>query len=169
MSYASHDGMRGAGGDDPRCGGETGRPIGILVDLQGPKLRLGTFACGVADWQRGEAFILDGDPAPGGLVCVDLPHPEIFSLLAKGHRILFDHGKVMLRVAAAEGGRALTVVEVPVQISSKKGVSLPNTTIPTSAMTDKDHADLAAALEEAISTGSRSRSFSVRRTCRGQG
>jgi pyruvate kinase len=129
---------------------ETGRPIGILVDLQGPKLRLGTFASGGADLQRGEAFILDGDPAPGGQARVYLPHPEILGSLAKGHRILIDDGKVMLRVAAAEGGRALTVVEVPGRVSNKKGVSLPDTTIPTSAMTDKDHADLAAALEEDI-------------------
>ena len=129
---------------------ETGRPIGILVDLQGPKLRLGTFASGAADLQRGEAFILDGDPTPGGQARVHLPHPEILSSLAKGHRILIDDGKVMLRVAAAEGGRALTVVEVPGRVSNKKGVSLPDTTIPTSAMTDKDRADLDAALEEDI-------------------
>src|SRR4029077_17779303 len=68
----------------------------------------------------------------------------------KGHRILIDDGKVMLRVAAAEGGRALTVLAVQGPGANKKGVSLPDTTIPTSSMTDKDHADLAAALEEDI-------------------
>ena len=150
MSHASHDGMRERVAMIRDVEEETGRPIGILVDLQGPKLRLGTFASGAADLQRGEAFILDGDPAPGGQARVYLPHPEILSSLAKGHRILIDDGKVMLRVAAAEGGRALTVVEVPGRVSNKKGVSLPDTTIPTSAMTDKDHADLAAALEEDI-------------------
>ena len=150
MSHASHDGMRERVAMIRDVEEETGRPIGILVDLQGPKLRLGTFASGGADLQRGEAFILDGDSAPGGQARVYLPHPEILSSLAKGHRILIDDGKVMLRVAAAEGGRALTVVEVPGRVSNKKGVSLPDTTIPTSAMTDKDHADLAAALEEDI-------------------
>ena len=150
MSHASHDGMRERVAMIRDVEEETGRPVGILVDLQGPKLRLGTFASGAADLQRGEAFILDGDPAPGGQARVYLPHPEILSSLAKGHRILIDDGKVMLRVAAAEGGRALTVVEVPGRVSNKKGVSLPDTTIPTSAMTDKDHADLAAALEEDI-------------------
>ena len=150
MSHASHDGMRERVAMIRDVEEETGRPIGILVDLQGPKLRLGTFASGAADLQRGEAFILDGDPAPGGQARVYLPHPEILSSLAKGHRILIDDGKVMLRVAAAEGGRALTVVEVAGRVSNKKGVSLPDTTIPTSAMTDKDHADLAAALEEDI-------------------
>ena len=150
MSHASHDGMRERVAMIREVEEETGRPIGILVDLQGPKLRLGTFASGAADLQRGEAFILDGDPTPGGQARVYLPHPEILSSLAKGHRILIDDGKVMLRVAAAEGGRALTVVEVAGRVSNKKGVSLPDTTIPTSAMTDKDHADLAAALEEDI-------------------
>ena len=89
-------------------------------------------------------------PRRAGQSRVYLPHPEILSSLAKGHRILIDDGKVMLRVAAAEGGRALTVVEVAGRVSNKKGVSLPDTTIPTSAMTDKDRADLAAALEEDI-------------------
>ena len=89
-------------------------------------------------------------PRPAGQARVYLPHPEILSSLAKGHRLLIDDGKVMLRVAAAEGGRVLTVVEVAGRVSNKKGVSLPDTTIPTSAMTDKDHADLAAALEENI-------------------
>ena len=150
MSHASHDVMRERVAMIREVEEESGRPIGVLIDLQGPKLRLGTFASGAVDLQRGEAFILDGDPTLGGQGRVYLPHPEILSSLAKGHRILIDDGKVMLRVAAAEGGRALTVVEVPGRVSNKKGVSLPDTTIPTSAMTDKDHADLVAALEEDI-------------------
>jgi pyruvate kinase len=150
MSHASHDGMRERVAMIREVEEETGRPIGVLVDLQGPKLRLGTFTSGGADLRNGEAFILDGDPTPGGQARVYLPHPEILNSLAKGHRLLIDDGKVMLRVAAAEGGRVLTVVEVAGRVSNKKGVSLPDTTIPTSAMTDKDHADLAAALEENI-------------------
>ena len=150
MSHASHDVMRERVAMIREVEEESGRPIGVLIDLQGPKLRLGTFASGAVDLQRGEAFILDGDPTLGGQGRVYLPHPEILSSLAKGHRILIDDGKVMLRVVAADGGRALTVVEVPGRVSNKKGVSLPDTTIPTSAMTDKDHADLTAALEEDI-------------------
>jgi pyruvate kinase len=150
MSHASHDGMRERVAMIREVEEETGRPIGILVDLQGPKLRLGTFAGGGADLRHGEAFILDGDPTAGGQARVYLPHPEILNSLAKGHRILIDDGKVMLRVAAAQGGRAVTVVEVAGRVSNKKGVSLPDTTIPTSAMTDKDRADLDAALEENI-------------------
>ena len=81
---------------------------------------------------------------------MQLPHPEILSSLAPNHRILIDDGKVMLRVAEAEPARSRTIVEVAGRVSNKKGVSLPDTTIPTSAMTDKDRADLLAALEENI-------------------
>ena len=129
---------------------EVGRPIGVLVDLQGPKLRLGAFAGGGADLHKGDAFTLDGDASLGGASRVYLPHPEILSSLAPGHRILIDDGKLLLRVADVAPGRASTIVEVAGRVSDKKGVSLPDTTIPTSALTDKDRADLAAALEESI-------------------
>ena len=150
MSHASHDAMRERVAMIRGLEEEAGRPIGVLVDLQGPKLRLGLFAEGAADLHKGDVFVLDGDPEPGDAARVQLPHPEILSSLAQGHRILVDDGKVMLRVAEAEPGRAKTVVEVAGRVSNKKGVSLPDTTIPTSAMTDKDRADLKAALEENI-------------------
>ncbi len=150
MSHASHDGMRERVAMIRSLEEETGRPIGILVDLQGPKLRLGSFAGGAADLRKGDIFALDGDPSLGGASRVYLPHPEILSSLASGHRILIDDGKVLLRVVDAAGGRASTMVEVAGRVSDKKGVSLPDTTIPTSALTDKDRADLAAALEEDI-------------------
>ena len=150
MSHASHDAMRERVAMIRALEEEAGRPIGILVDLQGPKLRLGLFADGGAELHKGDVFVLDSDPEPGGATRVQLPHPEILSSLAPGHRILIDDGKVMLRVADAEPNRASTVVEVAGRVSNKKGVSLPDTTIPTSAMTDKDRADLLAALDENI-------------------
>jgi pyruvate kinase len=150
MSHASHDAMRERVAMIRALEEETGRPIGVLVDLQGPKLRLGMFADNGADLHKGDAFLLDSDPTPGGQARVCLPHPEILSSLAPGHRVLVDDGKVMLRVAEAKPDRASTIVEVAGRVSNKKGVSLPDTTIPTSAMTDKDRADLAAALDENI-------------------
>ena len=150
MSHASHDAMRQRVAMIRSLEEETGRPIGVLVDLQGPKLRLGTFAEGGAELHKGETFVLDSDPKLGGVDRVCLPHPEILSSLAPGHRILVDDGKVMLRVVEAEGMRASTIVEVAGRVSNKKGVSLPDTTIPTSAMTDKDRADLIAAIDEDI-------------------
>ena len=150
MSHASHDAMRGRVAMIRALEEEAGRPIGVLVDLQGPKLRLGLFADGGAELHKGDVFVLDGDAQSGDAARVQLPHPEILSSLSPGHRILVDDGKVLLRVAEAELGRASTIVEVAGRVSNKKGVSLPDTTIPTSAMTDKDRADLRAALDENI-------------------
>ena len=101
MSHASHDDMRARVAMIRSLEEETGRPIGVLVDLQGPKLRLGLFADGGADLHKGEAFVLDAEAAPGDATRVHLPHPEILSSLAPGHRVLIDDGKVMLRVEEA--------------------------------------------------------------------
>jgi pyruvate kinase len=150
MSHASHDGMRARVAMIRSLEEEYDRPIGILVDLQGPKLRVGEFATGGAQLRKGDAFTLDSDKTPGTQTRVYLPHPEILDSLRPGDRVLIDDGKVLLRVSQVSPGRADTIVDVAGRISNKKGVSLPDTTIPTSAMTAKDHADLLAALEENI-------------------
>ena len=150
MSHASHDGMRERVAMIRSLEEEFGRPIGILVDLQGPKLRVGEFEGGAVILSKGETFTLDSSPAPGSRTRVFLPHPEILSSLEKGDRVLIDDGKVLLRVGSVDNGRAVTIVEVAGRVSNKKGVSLPDTTIPTSAMTPKDRLDLDAALEEDV-------------------
>jgi len=150
MSHASHDAMRERVAMIRALEEDYGRPIGVLVDLQGPKLRVGEFASGSALLRKGDAFRLDSDKAPGDQARVFLPHPEILDSLKPGDRVLIDDGKVLLRVAGVAPGRADTIVEVAGRIANKKGVNLPDTTIPTSAMTDKDRADLAAALDENI-------------------
>jgi pyruvate kinase len=150
MSHASHDGMRERVALIRSLEEEFGRPIGILVDLQGPKLRVGTFHDGAESLRKGDSFTLDSDPKPGGPTRVFLPHPEILASVEPGHRVLIDDGKVLLRVSEVAAGRADCVVEVAGKISNKKGVSLPDTTLPTSAMTPKDRADLDAALDENI-------------------
>jgi pyruvate kinase len=150
MSHASHDGMRERVAMIRSLEEEFGRPIGILVDLQGPKLRVGEFEGGAVILSKGETFTLDSSPAPGSRTRVFLPHPEILSSLEKGDRVLIDDGKVLLRVSSVDNGRAVTIVEVAGRVSNKKGVSLPDTTIPTSAMTPKDRLDLDAALEEDV-------------------
>src|SRR3981189_1100138 len=82
-----------------------GRPIGILVDLQGPKLRVGKFADNPATLIKGETFALDADPAPGDAARVQLPHPEIFAAVEPGHALLLDDGKIRLVAAAGRGDR----------------------------------------------------------------
>ena len=150
MSHASHDMMRERVATIRALEEKVDRPIGILVDLQGPKLRVGLFAKGVEELRKGDLFTLDDDPTPGDSRRVRLPHPEILESLRTGHRLLIDDGKVQLRVQSHSERHAECVVEVAGKISNKKGVSLPDTTLPTSAMTAKDRADLAAALDENI-------------------
>jgi pyruvate kinase len=126
------------------------RPIAILADLQGPKLRVGGFAEDGVMLKAGQSFTLDADTAPGNAKRVHLPHPEILSSLEPGHTVLIDDGKLRLRVAEVKNGRALTTVEVGGRISNRKGVSLPDTMIPVAAMTEKDRSDLEAALDAGV-------------------
>ena len=150
MSHASHEAMRERVAMIRSLEEEFDRPIGILVDLQGPKLRVGEFESGAVQLRKGDVFTLDANAKLGDATRVYLPHPEILGSVQPGHRVLIDDGKVLLRVSAVAPGSVETIVEVAGRVSNKKGVSLPDTTIPTSAMTDKDRADLAAALEEGI-------------------
>ncbi|HEX3710716.1 MAG TPA: pyruvate kinase [Pseudolabrys sp.] len=150
MSHTSQDRMREIIAMIRAVEDDTGRPIGILVDLQGPKLRLGTFAGGSAMVANGASFTLDSDPAPGDATRAFLPHPEIFSAVSPGHTLLIDDGKVRLTVTASDGKRITTRVEVGGKLSDRKGVSLPDTVIPFSALEEKDRSDLEAALEAGI-------------------
>ncbi|GJD62785.1 pyruvate kinase [Methylobacterium frigidaeris] len=122
------------------------RPIAVLVDLQGPKLRVGRFAADAAAIENGQSFVLDDDPTPGGATRVHLPHPEILSALEPGHAVIVDDGKLRLVVTEVGPGRAVTRVVTGGRISNRKGVSLPDTTIPVAAMTEKDRLDLEAGL-----------------------
>ena len=150
MSHASHDMMRERVAVIRALEEKVDRPIGILVDLQGPKLRVGLFANGAEELRKGDFFTVDDDSTPGDATRVCLPHPEILGSLRPGHRLLIDDGKVQLRVQTHAPTHSECVVEVAGKISNKKGVSLPDTELPTSAMTDKDRADLTAALDENI-------------------
>ena len=150
MSHTSPQRMREMVGMIRQVESETGRPIGILVDLQGPKLRLGTFEGGFAMVKSGDTFVLDSDPAPGNATRVYLPHPEIFAGVEPGHTLLLDDGKVRLTVSAAQPKQMTTRVEVGGKLSDRKGVSLPDSTIPFSALAEKDRHDLEAALDAGI-------------------
>ncbi len=127
-----------------------GRPIGVLVDLQGPKLRVGTFAGGGADLVAGRRFTLDSDPAPGDASRVRLPHPEILLALQPGHKLLIDDGRLRLHIIEANADSAVAMVDLGGHISDRKGVSLPNTEIAVAAMTAKDRVDIEAALETGV-------------------
>jgi len=150
MSHTSQDRMRDLVGMIRSIERDTGRLIGILVDLQGPKLRLGTFRGGSAQVNVGDEFVLDTDPAEGDATRVHLPHVELFTAVEPGHTLLIDDGKVRLTIVEAGRKRMVTRVEVAGRLSDRKGVSLPDTTIPFSALAEKDRSDLDAALEAGI-------------------
>jgi pyruvate kinase len=150
MSHTTHDRMRELVATIRAVEKEHERPIGILVDLQGPKLRIGRFASNPAVLVKGETFVLDTDSVPGNAHRVELPHREIFSAIAQGHTLLLDDGKIRLTTTEIEPERIVTRVEVGGKLSDRKGVSLPDTTVPFSALAEKDRSDLEAALHEEI-------------------
>jgi pyruvate kinase len=99
---------------------DVGRPIGVLVDLQGPKLRVGTFTTGRVTLTTGAKFALDLDGGPGGKERVSLPHPEIFQALSPGVQLLLDDGKVRLEVESCGQANATTRVLVGGALSDRK-------------------------------------------------
>src|SRR5262245_39325731 len=150
MTYTPTDKMRELVATIRNVESSYGRPIGILVDLQGPKLRLGAFAEGSVQLQNGQSFTLDSDKTPGDATRVHLPHPEILAALRPGHALLLDDGKVRLIAEQTTKEHAVTRVVVGGKMSDRKGVSLPDTDLPVSAMTAKDRADLEAAVTTGI-------------------
>src|SRR6201993_1307473 len=110
MSHTSQDRMRELVGMIRAVERDTGRPIGVLIDLQGPKLRLGTFTGGSVMAKTGDSFVLDSNAAPGDVTRVHLPHPEIFTTIKPGHALLIDDGKVKLTVIEADPKRIVTKV-----------------------------------------------------------
>ena len=117
-------------------------PIAILADLQGPKLRVSTFADGPVDLAVGAAFRMDLDPAPGDATRVCLPHPEIFAALEPGAHLLVNDGKIRLRVLTCGPDFADCTVIAGGMISNRKGVNVPDVELPLAALSDKDRSDL---------------------------
>jgi pyruvate kinase len=129
---------------------ETGYPIPILADLQGPKLRVGVFAQKSIALRVGQTFRFDLSAAPGDETRVQLPHPEIFAALKEGSELLCDDGKVRMRVAKCGKDFAEATILAGQKLSDRKGVNVPDVVLPLSALTEKDHADLAVALDAGV-------------------
>ncbi len=126
------------------------RPIGILADMQGPKLRIATFAEGKTTLTAGQRFQLDLDLTPGTAERVGMPHPEIFAAIAPGQDLLLDDGKIRLRIEQCSQRHALCVVIAGGPLSNRKGVNVPDAVLPVPALTDKDRRDLAFALDQGV-------------------
>ena len=125
----------------------TGRPIAVLADLQGPKLRIGTFNESSVTLPVGGTFRLDRDERPGDARRVGLPHPEIFEALKPGVQLLLDDGKIRLVVGSSGPDWAETDVAVGGRLSERKGVTVIGAVLPLSPLTEKDRQDLMFALE----------------------
>jgi pyruvate kinase len=125
------------------------RPIGILADVQGPKLRVGTFGGGRVHLQTGQPFRLDLNATPGNAQRVNLPHPEIIEAASIGCSLLLDDGKLRLRVLHKRADALETEVVVGGPLSDRKGVNVPDVVLPIPALTVKDRDDL----EFAVSHG----------------
>jgi pyruvate kinase len=149
MSHATPDALRQSHAIIRKIEAEFSRPIGILIDLQGPKLRIGKFESGAIRLTEGDIVSFVRRESVGGLGRVHLPHPEIFQAVQPGHALLLDDGKLRLRVVEASDVRIDAEVLTSGTLGSRKGISLPDTVIPLEAMTDKDRVDL----EDALTVG----------------
>lgn len=148
MSHSTHDGARELMSTVRSVAARHRHSIGVLCDLQGPKLRLGEFEGGRVFVADGTSFRFDRDQRTAGTANrVFLPHPQIFSGVQPGHNLLLDDGKIRMRVTEAKPDTITAEVLTGGALASRKGISLPDTLLPMSALTTKDRADLDCALE----------------------
>ncbi|HUO22358.1 MAG TPA: pyruvate kinase [Caulobacteraceae bacterium] len=150
FSHGSHEGHAANFGHVRAAEAVIGRPLGVLADLQGPKLRLGVFADGAVTVAPGQTFRLDMDPAPGDSTRVCLPHPEIFAAMTPGADLLVDDGKVRLKITTCSRDRCEAVVVAGARLSDRKGVTLKGAVLALPALTDKDRVDLAFAMRMGV-------------------
>lgn len=133
-----------------RIEAERGRPIGVLADLQGPKIRVGTMSGGKIELVEGARFKLDCSDKPGTKTRAPLPHPEVFEALEAGMTLLIDDGRIRLKVREAKRDSAVCEVETGGILTDRKGVNLPDAVLPVGPMTDKDRSDLQFALDQGV-------------------
>lgn len=147
FSHGSHEDHRNSVFLIRKIEREVEQPIGILLDLQGPKLRVGKMADGSVKLEAGASYRLDLDEQPGDSTRAPLPHAEVFAALKEGVQILLDDGKLRLEVQGCGPDFADTKVIAGGMLSDRKGVNLPEVVLPLSPLTDKDHEDLAFGLD----------------------
>ncbi|MDZ4739668.1 MAG: pyruvate kinase [Alphaproteobacteria bacterium] len=150
MSHTDHAGLASYVATIRALEAEIGRPIGILADLQGPKLRIGAMAGGGVELETGSRIKIDLDSTPGDAHRLFLPHREVFAVLKKGGQLLIDDGRLRLRIEKVEADSATALVEVGGRLTDRKGVNVPDALLPIAALSKKDRADLDRALELAV-------------------
>ncbi len=147
MSHSTHDGSKTLYNTVRACAARHRHPIGILADLQGPKFRVGNFEAGRVNVPTNSIFTFDRDETPGTQNHVHLPHPQIFDAIQPGHMLVLDDGKLRMRVIEASHAQIKAEVTTGGILASRKGISMPDTLLAISPLTEKDKADLAHALK----------------------
>ena len=129
---------------------DTGTPIAIVADMQGPKHRVGTFPGGQIELRYGEDIAIDISSAEGEPGRITMPHPELLEALSPGDRLKFDDGKLQVTITANDGKNIKARVDVPGPLGDRKGVNVIGAVLPVSALTDKDRVDMAFALSKGV-------------------
>jgi pyruvate kinase len=150
MSHTDHAGLAHYVATIRAVEAEMERPIGILADLQGPKLRIGAMAGGGVDLATGSTVRIDLDARPGDAHHLYLPHKEVFAVLKVGGQLLIDDGRLRLRIEKVASDSAVALVEVGGRLTDRKGVNVPDAVLPIAALSAKDRADLDRALEHGV-------------------
>src|SRR5689334_14687344 len=146
MSHGDHDAHRAAYDAVRAAGDASGRSVGVLVDLQGPKIRLGRFAAGPVTLAAGQEFTITGEDVPGDQGEISVSYRGLAGDVRPGAQLLVDDGRVVLEVAAVQGSRVRTRVLVGGLVSDHKGLNLPGVKVSVPALTSKDATDLRWAL-----------------------
>ncbi|MEZ5524319.1 MAG: pyruvate kinase [Pseudomonadales bacterium] len=132
------------------AGEKLGKPVGVLMDLQGPKFRVGVFENGPVKLEVGAKFTLDTDPTPGNVNRVCFPHPEAIGSLSVGSEVFLDDGNLRLVVTEAADDRVVTEVVVGGELSERKGVNMPGNLGKVNPLTEKDLIDLEFGLSQNV-------------------
>lgn len=147
MSHSTHDGSKTLYNTVRACAARHRHPIGILADLQGPKFRIGEFQSGRVQVPAKSIFRFDRAEVLGDAERVYLPHTQIFDAIQPGHNLVLDDGKLRMRVIEKSDIQIVTEVITGGMLASRKGISMPDTLLPISPLTEKDKADLSHALK----------------------
>jgi len=146
MSHGSHDTHLAAYHAVRAACDASGRSVGVLVDLQGPKIRLGRFASGPVTLVAGQEFTITGEEVPGDASEASTSYPELAGDVRPGTQVLVDDGRIVLEVTGVQGPRVRTRVVVGGRVSDHKGINLPGVRVSAPALTSKDAEDLRWAL-----------------------
>jgi pyruvate kinase len=146
FSHGSHDDHEAVYNLVREAAAATGRAVGILADLQGPKIRLGRFADGPHEWRTGDTVTITSDDILGSADRVSCTYRKLPQEVKAGDRLLIDDGKVAVEVSGVNGNDITCLVTEGGPVSNNKGVSLPNVAVSVPAMSDKDTEDLRFAL-----------------------